>query len=206
MSKYGAPIKIAISFISLALLLTIGFLLTSGQKSTESAPASTSDTDGKTEYTKLRQVVDATVAKLGATGWTEVNTSTNEVIVFDPSSKLEYQIATYTPKSSNKGSVLGSVMIGPFDLMMNLEERTEDFKVYETEAGFGLKYIDTLENGTSVTEYEVQDGVMISATVRDRIGKKNELNVVTQYFYGLDNAGKKALVYANNHIEQGGHD
>jgi hypothetical protein len=206
MSNYKTPIKFAIAFLALALLLLVGFVLTTSQPNAKNETSSSSAVDAESAFNKLRQAVDATVAKLGTTGWTEINKSTKEVIVFDPSSKLDFQIASYTPKSSYKPSVLGSVRIGPFDLMSKLEEATSDYIVYETESGYGIKYVDVTENGTSVTEYEIQDGVLISATVRDRIGKKNELNVVTLYFYGLDEEGLEALNYANNHLPEGGHD
>lgn len=206
MLRHRTSIKYASIFVTIALLLIFGYLLTSNQTNTDKQTPTSSASSDKSAHSRLRDVVDATVAKLGTTGWTEVNTSTKEVIVFDPSSKLNYQIASYKPGSSYKPTVLGSIMIGPFELMWKLEEDMDDYKVYETSEGFGLKWVDTAENGTSVTEYEIKDGVLVSATIRDRIGKKNELNVLTKYFYGLDTSGKQALDYANQHLQEGGHD
>jgi hypothetical protein len=206
MSKLNFATKAVIAFLSLAILLGIGLVLSSQIQPTKSEPSTTEQSSSGVSLDRAVEIVSATVAKLGETGWTQVNTSSTETIVFDPSSRLAYQIAAYKTKPKTDAQVYGSIMIEPFDLMRKIEEQSEDYVLYKTEFGFGLKFKDSKLNGTVMTEYEVSKGVLTAMVVRDRIGKKNELNVRTEFFYGLDKAGHKALKYANEHLSFGGHD
>jgi ABC-type antimicrobial peptide transport system permease subunit len=206
MRKISLAVKIAISFSVVAVILVLGLVLTlqSGTPSKQSVVKP--NANSSEALTELRQVVDASVAKLGKTGWTEVSHVAHKITIFDPSSDLKYQTAEYYTQPKQDAYVLGSVDIVPFNLMQRLEEESQDYVVYKTATGLGVKYKDTVSNGTSVTEYEVSGGVLVSQVVRDRIGQKNELKAQTDFFYGLDSAGHAALVWANNHISTGGHD
>jgi len=206
MRRLSLTAKAIIILTALAVLLLVGAVIAPQLGSGTPAANIKKSPNSNAASQALRKAVDLTVARLGQTGWTEVNHQAKTVTVFDPSSKLEFQIAQYVTKPPQKAEVLGSAMIAPFRLMELLEEDSDSYAFYATEKGYGMKFKDTLNNGTSATEYEVEDGVLRSLSVRDRIGQENELNARTDFYYGLDKEGKKALSWANSHISRGGHD
>ena len=153
----------------------------------------------------LHNAINNSIAKLGSTGYVQVTQKTGKRVFFDPSYKGEYQVAA---KDGVGGTpyVEGSMFeVIPVTLLEDLFSRENDFKVTQKGDIFTVAHTDTAANGTAIVEYRVTDGLIVSATVRDHIGKKNELKVLTICHYGLDREAKTDLVYANKH-QTFGHD
>ncbi len=176
---------------------------------TEGSDGTGGDTEASTlegAALELRAIVDASIARMGTNGYVQENLKTGARVIFDPTYKGEYQFVGQVSEKA-KAAVHGSGFeTYPFALMEQLELTYEDITVTKTGDLFVVKQKDTAADGTAFTEYQVKDGVIIGATIRDRVGAKNELKDVNVCYYGLDKAAKEAVVWANEHQSTGGHD
>lgn len=191
-----------IAAISAALLGTVGMLYVApvsnnAKPNSTTSPSSTKGITGAA--TELRRIVDASIATLGTTGWVQVNEGTGKRVFFDPSYKGEYKVAARESKTSEP-YVEGSMFeVVPFELMDLLERTPQELKVSKTNDIFMVSFVDSMAKGTAVTEYKIENGLIVSKTIRDHVGKSNEVHSLVSCHYGLDAQAKADLDFANQH-------
>jgi hypothetical protein len=196
--------------ITLALVFAVVLVFAIGPNAdlNQSRPAKSSSavTPASEGAVELRRAVDASIALLGSTGWVQVNEITGKRVFFNPAYEGQYQVAAKDDEAS-KPYVMGSMFeVVPFELMDILTRTASEITVTKKGDVFIVANRDNVAKGTAVTEYATRNGVIVSKTIRDHIGKKNELNVVVTCNYGLDPQAKSDLIYANTHQQNGGHD
>jgi hypothetical protein len=207
--KLNSALAIATSVLAAAVIAGTAVVVTTppnpNPKPSMQASQAVGSSSGEEAKTALRAVVDASIAKLGSTGWVQVQVKTGKRVFFDPTYEGEYKVAAKGTPDGNP-FVHGSMFeVIPFDLMDKLERTPEDLSVTVRGDTITVKNVDTAANGTAFTEYKIADGLIVSATIRDRVGAKNELKDVTQCHYGLDSVAKSDLIYANEN-QSFGHD
>lgn len=189
-----------------AVLFSTSRDATAPYSSPDTSPSPAKEATTEDASSELRRIVDASVAKLGSTGWVQENPKTGKRVFFDPLGINGGKIAARDSKTS-KPYLQGSMFeVVPFELMGLLERTPEDIKVTKDGEVFTVAYRDVMAKGSAFFEYQVQSGVIVSKTIRDRVGQKNELNVLIVCRYGLDETAKADLLYANNNPQVGGHD
>lgn len=154
---------------------------------------------GRAASEALRGYAENSIAALGSTGFVQEVLPSGKRVFFNPSYSGETLIAA-RDSATSKPYVLGSLMLIPFDLLSQLDGKPDAIEVSSRGNIFTVAHVDTVANGTAINEYEIVGGVIQSKTVRDHIGKKNEISSKTACHYGLDKAAIADLDYANKHV------